>query len=242
MRADPVIPRVRPNVVPTHGPPGVDVGVAADVGGGDGSGCRASGVSTLARSMGRDSAVAVSNRYRRSRNTVRERRRGQIETQARSGPRGSAGWTTENAALKAFGFKPREPWTIDDPRATTKVGCPLTPVLIDVARHIPKRATACNDEKEFCPMSRRTGWPVLLLFFAFASADQVTIERDPRGGTKRLEKVAPLQGVSAFRADGANELGPDETSHRTQRHTGSPQDPEWGAPGLIPRRATTSVS
>ena len=37
-------------------------------------------------------------------------------------------------------------------------------------------------------MSRRIGWPVLLLFSAFASADQVTVDRDPRGGTKRLER------------------------------------------------------
>jgi hypothetical protein len=94
----------------------------------------------------------------------------------------------------------------------------------------------CNDEKEFCPMSRRTGWSVLLLFSAFTWADQVTIERDARMSTQRLEKVAPLQGVSAFRADGADEPGPDETPHRTQR-TGAAQDLEWDAPGLIPRRS-----
>lgn len=86
-------------------------------------------------------------------------------------------------------------------------------------------------------MSRSTGWPVLLLFSAFASADQVTAERDPRVRTQRLENIAPLQGVPAFRTDGADEPGPDQTSHRTQRNTGSPQDPEWGAPGLIPRRS-----
>ena len=86
-------------------------------------------------------------------------------------------------------------------------------------------------------MSRPTGWSVLLLFSAFAWADQVTVERDARISTQRLEKIAPLRGVPAFRADGAEELGPDETSHRTQRTTGSPQDLEWGAPGLIPRRS-----
>jgi hypothetical protein len=86
-------------------------------------------------------------------------------------------------------------------------------------------------------MSRRTGWSVLLLFSAFAWADQVTVDRDPRVSTQRLEKVAPLQGVPAFRADDTDEPGPDETSHRTQRTTGSPQDLEWGAPGLILRRA-----
>ena len=85
-------------------------------------------------------------------------------------------------------------------------------------------------------MSRPTGWSVLLLLSAFASADQVTVERDARS-TQRLEKVAPLQGVPAFRADGADEPGPDETPHRTQRTTGSPQDLQWDAPGLIPRRA-----
>ena len=85
-------------------------------------------------------------------------------------------------------------------------------------------------------MSRPTGWSVLLLLSAFASADQVTVERDARS-TQRLEKVAPLQGVPAFRADGADEPGPAETPHRTQRTTGSPQDLQWDAPGLIPRRA-----
>jgi hypothetical protein len=91
-------------------------------------------------------------------------------------------------------------------------------------------------------MLRPTGWSVLLLFSAFASADQVTVERDARMSTQRLEKVAPLQGVPAFRADSADEPGPDETPRLTQRTTGSPQDPEWDAPGLIPRRSTTSLS
>lgn len=86
-------------------------------------------------------------------------------------------------------------------------------------------------------MSRPTGWSVLLLFSAFASADQVTVERDARMRTQRLEKVAPLQGVPALHADGVDEPGPDETRPLTQRTTGSPQDLEWDAPGLIPRRS-----
>ena len=57
-------------------------------------------------------------------------------------------------------------------------------------------------------MSRPTGWSVLFLLSAFASADQVTVERDARMSTQQLEKVAPLQGLPAFRADGADDRAP----------------------------------